>query len=621
MTNALSKRPKRYLTLKLLDTIISGANCAVPQSDLIATFVVDTPRLLQCIQPAVFDYWGNYMFTGTLRERPDWSKGLANRTGYERSAIAHAIQEIDTFLKANPDTDEQNAWFAVKSATRDKNMKELQNIEQWVELWRQKKSDSNKGFKETRAAYYKQKALTMEPPLELAAIIQMRPYLRAISIPKPPSEKSWLSLKKKLYEERDEAEKLEVIKKEEPEVVEQWLRKKREYVKLSERRMYNSLPEQSFVLALADKVIKKFGLGSGRPSIADRDIVHVILRGVYTEVHQLSESELPKDKDRPYRLLMDDARLVYQKKIEPIFSGWRDYPRGRAAAELKCPGCNRCGSKTVWIFEELFKHIYERHVQPVGAPSKDFSVWRINPKELPPLTVFPWCRIEWPLNLPMLGTHQKRNGRWDPKDDSGYQVSSNNRVLYHDAFRSRCASSRLGPPPEKFVENILYAADRLRGLSLPAHFRTQIAFHFALHKWRFSADVNAGHSPAFSVLDTLQLALVRRNHDDLFENFRCLACCQQAGVGHNNKFASKDQAFGELIHHYQYTRIASWHSEKDWATKLLRFPRSEDLSAALYQSENMEAFIVFTELFQWIPVGNLDPSLQRELLLISSGSI
>ena len=587
----------------------SSAKTLSMQSNAIMPFITKYPGLPEYIRPAAFDHWDNYQFAGTYQERPEWAKTPAHRTGYERLAIAQAIQDIDHFLEKNLGQEEQNSWFSRKENARDETMQELQHAEAFFELWKRKKNTSTKGLKEKRATFFQQRALAMNPPLDLAAITKMPSYLRSIIISKEPSERSWLMLQPKLEQERAAAEKLEKRENMAPELVEQRQRKALEYLELRDRRNKYLFREQFVVLTIADSVIRRLGIKDGDSDIDDRDLIHIILRGVYTKYYELSEADKPKGKNGSYRLLMDDAKLVYEMKIEPIFSSWKNYPRSTVAKELKCPGCTRKDVNTRWKFEELFNHIYERHAHQAG----DFSFWRIDPAELPRLTNFPWCRIEWPSNLPMLAVHQKSSGRWNPNSDSEYECSppSYDKIPHHDAFHSRCVSFHMGPPGTEFVGNVLYAAEQLRGSKLGAKFRTQIVFQFALQKYR---STNGG-SPDFEVLDALQLALLREKHYDLFERFRCSFCCEQPVQSKNNKFVNRDQPFGELIQHYRSGLHTSWHPMSEWTNKLILFPTAEHLSAALVESGNEEALRVFVELFPRQEVTFLDPALQRSLFV------
>lgn len=564
------------------------------------------PKIFECIPHAVFDSFHTFETSGTYPIPPLWSRNSqAHVIGYELSAITTKIAEIEEFLRAEPGetqkTDEEiEAWYNPQIEANKSLMIQIQAVEDWDNTCRLRRLDDTKAQKNKRADYYQEQAKTMIPPLELEALVLMQSYKRAIAISKPPSERSWQILRPKLEEERTAAEKIVQQRREQENLIEHRQQCIDAYRTLAERRAKNDTIEQLAVLAVADAVIESLMATNVFNEIADVDIIHLILRQVHKRFYAAEDAPGPEFIAKGYRLLLADAKMVYECRIEPIINSWNNEARSKAAKLLKCPGCIRKDVQLRYTLDQLFCHIGKKHAPEIG----DFHQLYISHAELPGSVPFPWCRLEWPKNLPMLAEHHKATGKWDPEDSSEYQeaLRSKEVVSSHAAYIGRSVSREGGPAFPQFVENVIYAGSLLQPTPLDAKFRTHIAFTFALERYLLA---NNGEDPPFEVLTALQMALVRDSQYDLFEHFRCHSCCQQSNPAKNNKFVNKGQPFGELIEHYR-----ACHSHGQWTTHMLKFPSHEELWSALSKPDMHAALQVFGQLFPIKEEANLDPLLR-----------
>lgn len=495
--------------------------------------------------------------------------------------------------------DEVEAWYSPQIDANKELILQIQAVENWHNTCRLKKVDDAKSYRHQRVEYYHEQAKSMVPPLESEALDLIQSYKRAITIPKPPSERSWQILRPKLQEERAAAEQIVQLRKDQENLIEHRQQCIETYRMLLERRVKNDTVGQIAVLAVADAVIGSLRARNILNEIADVDIVHIILRQVYQWYYAVEDAPGSYLNMNKHRLLLADAKMVYECKIEPIITGWMDEARGKAARLFKCPGCVRKDIQLRYTFDQLFCHIRKKHAPQIG----DFYQLHVPSAELPGFVSFPWCRLEWPKNLPMLAEHHTATGKWDPSNDSEYQRAPRIKKtdLSHAAFSGRSVSGEGGPPFEQFVENVIYVGILLRPTPLHAKFKTQIAFTFALDRHLLA---NAA-APSFDVLTALQLALVRGGHYDLFEQFRCYTCCLQPNPAKNNKFVNKGQPFGEIIEHYR-----ACHSHGQWTTHMLTFSSHEELWSALSEPDMHPALQVFERLFPMKEEANLDPVLR-----------
>lgn len=557
------------------------------------------PWLRDCLPKVAFDSWGRYCWVGEYTERPDWALHSGNHVRYSRLALTKFIQEVDEFTAAGPNgekktDDEKEAWFAKKKENNRVLVEKLQGIETYVEADKQHKAVRARLLKADRIAFFRARALLMDPPLSPEALDMLPKYRAAIEINKPPSERSWQELLPKILADRAKAEGRLLADAKTVEDSETLRKLIDEYRIAEENRMHNTTPEQVFVLALADKVIAELGASLAAGKVAYVDFVPLVFRNLYEAYDNKHDTGKPGSYDgRPYRLLLDDARMVYNQRIMPIINSWFNPARIKEARELKCPGCKRKDSHRLHSFENLMHHIYSTHRSGIGS----LSYFNTPPETLPPRTGIAWFRLEWPRNLPILASHHEVTGEWDPNEVSEYKHVPilPPRILSHAAFTGRCVSNDDDPPRGEFLKNVVHAATLLVEAPLADNFKTQIVFKYALDKYRKAhpASNDPRTDVPVEILTDLPTVLIRAGVRGLFEGFHCRSCSMdERRPRRNNKFVEKSQTLGDLIKHY-----TAVHKVSKWSEYMFKFSSDEELWEAL-TSPGMETSLqIFDKVF------------------------
>ncbi|KAL9122387.1 MAG: hypothetical protein Q9187_001053 [Circinaria calcarea] len=574
------------LFFTLTQRLVESSILTFIQESATQAFVKNYPDLFKCVHFATFDRWEVYQCTDKYDPIPDWLKDPGNKRGYERRAVFEAIQEIEELNNTGPNktlkSDEgTEAWYEAKRKQRDDLVKELQRVETWVEESKREKMEVAKSFKEERFAYFENLAREMEPPLEPDALRLTASFQRAILIAKPPSVRSWKSLEKKLAVERIDAER--ILKEEEDDkdlAVEHVLFGN---ITVMDQQTVMPTPGSTIILAIADIVLGRLINANRSTRVADQDLTPLALKLIRKEYDSVDNALKPSDENGPYRLLLADAKRVYDLKLEPIIRSWNDEGRVIAATMLKCPFCTRYSTTCRWKFTDLLCHVSQTH----STTAVGFGLWRLRKG------VFAWHRIEWPKNLPILAEHQTAPGKWDLDEDSDeYQHEPATTIMttpIEDAFKDRRVSSELGYSNNEFVKNILYVAGAFHTTSIDSEYVAQIAFEFALQRYQMTADTG----PDFEVVSDLQVALLKAGYHTLFDGFRCGWCCAQPDPSKNNRFINRGQSFGDLTRHFgNYS-----HPRHEWVRECILFRSTENLYIALHDPSHEDALRVFESLF------------------------
>lgn len=593
------------------------------------------PSIRDCIPKACFDGWNRYIWVGDPSQKPDWARNAGSHIHYSCSALRLFIRVVDEVLAVGPDgkvttKEENDAWVDGRVKANRVLVEKLQQIEAYVQAEKKRKADEAAGIKALRITWFKREALNMDPPLSGDAIELLTDYQKSIDIAREPSDRSWQELLPKLQAHRLEAE--EMIQRETKFSKDSDAKKQMcmTYKKISEDRKHNATAGQRFVLELAEKVIISVDALVEAGSVAHVDFVPFVFRRIFEEYDSTHDTGKPGSyQGRPYRLVLDDARMVYECLIAKAMDRWNDVSKVKVAKYLKCPGCRRKDSSRLHEFEPLINHIGDKHTKEVGTLN------RFQPEllELPQsphsphsrgVREVPWCLLDWPRNLPILASHREVIGEWEPEDDSEYihapRVIPSN--ISRDAFEGRHVTDREDPPRGDFIKNVIYAASLLDATSISAKFKTQIVFRYALDRHHNAPrDFGADSNIPVQVLKDLPTELIRAGIRGLFEGFHCLACrVDDAREKRYNKFADKKQSLGELIKHYLAT-----HEQAFWSSSLFDLPSAEDLWEALMKPGMEEAYQTFGDLFpeteqvldpdtELCKVASLGPNLEQATL-------
>ena len=421
------------------------------------------PGMVECIPMAMIKYSYRYQCIGEHGEEyykvPRWPDSRTLRftkVAYDRFAVEKFMTEYDTLhpkvLRASGNHEDDfsprrgedalpepvTAWVAAQKLRHTMLTKSLQSIETFVEETKCSEAINNVLAKKQRVRYFARQAASLDPPISFSILARMPSLVRAASVPKPPTESSWKALLPKLRNEQAEAQEIE---QEALDYLEYWKslqyrpcpkpanEKADEYADICLKRCLENRKKPNVVLALANKVIA----GLAHRKVADQDIILHILRETYRAYQDLDDADKPRGHNGGvHRLLMDDAKLVYEEEIEEYMENLpakEGDPNKVRLWSLKCPGCpsNKTTlSRVNHNFNSLMYHITDCHTYKIG-PFRYFRVPRAECPDFPThfagSTGFPWCRIEWPPNLPIIRWSDKANGKWDPLDASWFQYA------------------------------------------------------------------------------------------------------------------------------------------------------------------------------------------------------
>ena len=432
----------------------------------------------------------------------------------------------------------------------------------------------------------------MVPPLD-AAVLRLCPsYKQAMGLVSKLNDRNWKTLQAKLEAEREAAEEykreLEVAERAMQDGPQNW----REEIQAQDRRRQVAEPASNMINEIATRITLRLNIGQENSLVADPDIVPVVLREVYREYHQLDDCQKPQILNKPYLPSIQDSRTVYQEVIKPYIGLLKDVSRIEAARTLKCPLCKRKDITSRFEYEGLLLHISAKH----AAMTAGFEAWR--PRKTlftRQAMIFAWDQILWPINLPIAAMHHTATGKWNLNEDTEYVAATppvNCLVVYKDAFANRQASSEQGKPNNEFVENVIYAAQQFKSGSLSSKFIAQVAFQYALQKYRLDHEGD----PDLKIWRPLHLALLRVGLDDLFDGFQCQFCHDAEHHSKNNRFLNKGQPFADLMRHYE-VEYYHRHDPELWTTKSMQFPSSMQLYTALHEKDAEDALLVFEALF------------------------
>ena len=526
------------------------------------------------IPQAKFDSWCHYQWVGDYEETPAWAKSYpgSQKIMYGSSAVKNLQNEIIVFMRLNKTDEEKEVWFTTKEAANKAFVDKLQEVEAWCETHRLGKMNINDVIKKQRATYYKEQArsIGMDPD----ALALCPAFMRAVRISTPPTQRTWQQLLAKIKDERSDAEAELRGRQRRAEIQKYRDQLAEDYRANLQIRANKSSVEQKVVLALADEVVS--GLIDSPNPTADTDLIHIILRGVF----KAYQAHVPKPKCKngsDYRLIMDDARMVYEMKVKPIYKRLRDPIRNQRAKLVKCPCCQ--GTNATISFELILQHMYDEHRYD-GC----FSFFGVTNSIY--MGHDPWYRAEWPRNLPILADHHEATGKWNPDDDSEYKCKEPTSIpAISEAFNRRGVDVKGPIPTSNFVVSIVYAAKKLRCTTLPSQLQALIVMEYARCRYEYSG------KPPLSVeyLREMQSSLETHCRGDLFDGFCCLRCHQKNQA---TEFKDHPHTFAELSAHY-----VSRHDEQHWMRNMFHFPPALLLWTALESPENKNAKAIFDQLF------------------------
>ena len=166
-------------------------------------------KIVKCIPDVKYDKWHHYAWVGDYEEPPAWAKIYPNgqHSRLSRARFSGMEERVrKSSLNASSTEEEIDAFFAPYIADNKAYVESLQQIEGWSRTHRLFNKSELATLKGDRETNFKERALSMNPPLQIEALELCPSYQRAKKIATPFTEKVWSVLKTKLDNERAEAE-------------------------------------------------------------------------------------------------------------------------------------------------------------------------------------------------------------------------------------------------------------------------------------------------------------------------------------------------------------------------------------------------------------------------------
>ncbi|KAI4191482.1 MAG: hypothetical protein L6R41_000016 [Letrouitia leprolyta] len=505
--------------------------------------------------------------------------------GFLRKDLARAADELDQAerefgcsIEDRASNASFQAWLDNKATTQRVLLEKLQAIESWGALNRAKAREEAALKKQTKSAFFAAKALSMDPHLDLAALMQLECFRHAIVSKAKPSERAWRCLKEKIRSEQ--AQQQQSIAAQTPEYVFYDL----EWNEEEDFLPGTDLDFQSTIMMRADDRIDEV-FDHGEP-MQHGDFVRFFLDMIYKENEK---SEYDDEYEYP-QLTMEIARAIYEEHLtDEKLDDFVGENKLLGAARLTCPACKDDNAPEPKEFIGLMNHVWDCHFEP--GPGCDAPFFKSTKEKY---TTFPWNRFKWPETLPILPV-----GQMAPECKIRLTRSMDGR----SAFDGRAAAPRVGQIQPDFAEDVLFAASSLEETSLEDKYRTQIALEYACQRW------SRRSPPSRIQFEQLQMTLVRKGICGVFEGFRCQKCCEAARDGGTvGYFARSVKPLAKLSEHY-----FSKHNPATWSREMLNLPTPQELLIQLRLPCNENANAIFQRLFPIKKDAALDPRLQGDL--------
>ncbi|KAI9845479.1 MAG: hypothetical protein M1837_004817 [Sclerophora amabilis] len=537
-----------------------------------------------CVPYGLVDAWGRYEVAGFYEK--DWSRKSRQRQRvFSKAAVSQAIVEFQEFCALGPDGKEKTdkeieGWYGEKSRVTQHRMKHIQQIEKWYEESCRQGQSCNRQLKSQRAEFFKERALTLDPPLESEALALIPAYQRAISIGKPPTERAWKMLLPKLKKDRASAQ-VDIEERRSLQTDPDQESKEAEYYcQMLRERDVDDAAERRALEICADQVLDDMEESSA--SLANADFGLLALTDIRCKYYENPDATWLAG----HPLLLSDAKWVWERIVYPKLCE-REGTRKKTLVSFKCPGCIRTDVHVRYSFENLFNHLTKKHVSALG----EFKF--LYRRENPLLPQVQWLNIGWPRKLPMLAEHHKATGTWDPDDASPYSQAppppdthEADKILEEIEFDGRMVSA-IGPNMGSFVDSVIFAGSNLRDVQLDPKLKTLVALTFAMDKHtELYADF-----PGIKEIKQLPLALIREGMYDLFDKLRCGICSKDRDS--HARSGDKVHSLATLIEHFEHA-----HYWKDvYVDDMMVLPGLGELWFTLTRPGNEAAYATVDEFF------------------------
>lgn len=458
-----------------------------------------------------------------------------------RKDINSVEAEILRRTKACGSDVELAQWMSAKLHQVGQFAIEIARIEQWDSL----RNRYSRPIYSQRREFFFQKAADLDPPMSPLVLQRMLAYQKAMEIDRPADDQTWARLLPKILPYRAQAEAMLYG---DPSLPSSDVFRRLYYHRCG-RKGYppRFQPEQQFVLGIAQRALTL----CGQMLISDSHLVLACLQLVFQMYEAVPESEQPTGmrtdgSEGPYRLSLDDARMIVEDIIEPHFDKYS--PRySPVLRQFKCMGCHRKDWSRTYSFTTGLQHVFQSHAQYVGDGSNYNTMFRFFPSSIESQSFsFPWFTVEWPRCLPLLPSQSNVHSRrqWEP--DTLIDFTSTPQTPQISAFAQRRAWDNPEIEDEDFCANASFAATVLENTEISSLYQIKIALKYAMT--RYSSVIP---EPLPLPLLTQALRSMEEASSKIDLRFRCAVCSQGGHIHRGSSFVKHPVALHALLQHWQ----------------------------------------------------------------------
>lgn len=513
-----------------------------------------------------------------------------------KSAYLCLESEHLTFLQSQPSPAQLATWTDTIHTKTMEFMVEVDHLESWHKL--QKLSDAN--VHNTRERFFIARAAELSPPLKRGVLWRMAAFRRILKVQTPPTERSWKTLKAKILPYRLHAELVEkfdldmmkassdrfsqsILPFSTPDTIKLY-RQLHEYRSGQKTGRRALKPEQEFVLELGRREFTRC-LDN---KVADADLVLLCLKNVfdtYCSLQEVPEGMNYDGKFGPYRLSLDDARMIVAEVMEKQIP--RNSPRGGTVFQnLRCRGCRRTDFTRNWSFVDGFEHILHMHATVVG---QGLEFWQFAVPYAQDLeqrfaerdygaasTGFPWYAVPWPRCLPLVPGHQ------DPWTlDSWHPAISTPFVEQPPAATISAFENRKPHATElaenDFVGNLLHAAKTLNRIWLEGPCQMKIALKYAVDLYSQAEASEPLLSTFADCLDSFHDA-----NPGIELRFRCGVCVGESSVYRTARQVKYKISLEGLLAHWEEKHADGGSL---WSQSLMQLPSAAEVRQQIHDAD------------------------------------
>ena len=471
-------------------------------------------------------------------------------------------------------------WWQERKSRTLRHMVEVTRISGWVarSRWAQEGSISS-----DRRRFFKQKALSLTPPMLEEELECMVAYHKSMRSTNPPSDIAWQMLLEKIQPHRDVATRIMKVRREMADSYKHWNHPSRTIAldrELRNHRQSHSrdpkifAPEQVSILELGRRELEN----CLEIDVDDHNLVLTCLKNVFESYEKLSERPdgLSYDgTEGSYKLSMDDARMIIEEVIEPALPSGSQ-KRSRVLFEFKCPGC-RVDYQRKRSFVETLKHVYSKHAQQAG---EDGEFWLLLRPYDSPFRGFPFYSTPWMRCLPILPSYCDARSVPPWTDQTEMPLLHEETGWYGSAFEGRTAVWH-GECQPTFLGCLTHALRSMQGVTLKAQAVTKVALQYA-------RDLAARFQLGIPTLDDFMQAIpeIHVANPKLQLKFRCETCVRNEDEVARARPVKFQVALAQLHKHWNLK-----HSDQglDWTQDFMRLASDAELLEEMLKSdENLQ---------------------------------